>query len=146
MTSHELYAVTDQALDLPALIAHVRSDACGAVVAFLGVVRVVSDDGRAVDGLTYEAHPQLALAEMRAIGEEAARAFGDVKVAMVHRTGSLGLGEASVAIAVAAAHRGVAFAACEFAIDQLKARVPIWKKEHYTGAEALWRENATPEA
>jgi molybdopterin synthase catalytic subunit len=146
MTSDEKYAITTEPLDLQALIECVRSDACGAVVSFLGLVRVVSDDGRPVDGLRYEAHPELALAEIRAIGDEAARAFGDVRVAIAHRTGNLGLGEASVAIAVASAHRGVAFDACEFAIDELKKRVPIWKKEHYVDGGARWRENAAPGA
>jgi molybdopterin synthase catalytic subunit len=146
MASNELYSLTNEALDLQTLIDCVSGRQCGAVVAFLGVVRAVSDDGRPVDGLSYEAHPELALAEIRAIGADAARTFGEVRVAIAHRTGALALGEASVAIAVAAAHRGVAFDACEYAIDQLKKRVPIWKKEHYTGGEARWRENATPGA
>ncbi|MFY9781495.1 MAG: molybdenum cofactor biosynthesis protein MoaE [Candidatus Baltobacteraceae bacterium] len=146
MASEDLYAIADDPLDLPALIERVRTEACGAVVAFLGVVRAASGDGRPVEGLSYEAHPELALAELRAIGAEAERAFGGVRVAIAHRTGSLRIGEASVAVAVAAAHRGAAFDACEFAIDELKKRVPIWKKEHYTGGEARWRENAAPGA
>ncbi|MGP6159971.1 MAG: molybdenum cofactor biosynthesis protein MoaE [Vulcanimicrobiaceae bacterium] len=144
MADDELYAITSDPLQLQALIDRVSTPECGAVVAFLGVVRVVSDDGRAVDGLSYEAYPELALDEMRAIGAEAERRFGEARVAMVHRIGELRLGEASVAIAAAAAHRGVAFEACEFAIDELKRRVPIWKKEHYIDGEARWRENATP--
>ena len=108
---------------------------------FLGVVRAVSDDGRPVAGLSYEAYPALALPEMRAIGAEASQRFGEARIAIVHRVGSLALGEASVAIAVAAAHRGVAFDACEYAIDELKGRVPVWKKEHYLGGGARWLDN-----
>ena len=63
-------------------------------------------------------------------------------MAIAHRIGVLGIGDAAVAIAVAAAHRGVAFDACEYAIDELKRRVPIWKKEHYVSGDAVWRENA----
>jgi molybdopterin synthase catalytic subunit len=139
------YEITSRPLDLDALIAKVRADACGAVCAFLGVVREISDDGRPVEGLIYEAHAALALAEMRTIGREASVKFGEARVAIAHRVGALGLGEASVAIAVASAHRAVAFDACEYAIDELKKRVPIWKKERYTGGGAAWRENAVPE-
>ncbi len=132
-----------QPLDLERLIGVVRDDGCGAVVTFLGVVRRVSDDERPVTGLTYEAHAEMALQEMRAIAAEAVTRFGDVRVALAHRTGALQLGEASVAIAVAAAHRAVAFDACEFAIDELKRRVPIWKQEHYLDGAPAWRVNPT---
>jgi molybdopterin synthase catalytic subunit len=140
------YAITGDPIDLGALIERVRSDACGAVVTFIGVVRAVSDDGRPVEGLTYEAYPALALPEMRAIGAEASQRFGGVRVAIVHRVGALALGEVSVAIVVAAAHRGVAFDACEHAIDELKRRLPVWKKEHYVGGGARWRDNVVPDA
>jgi molybdopterin synthase catalytic subunit len=136
-----LVELSDAPLDLERLIAAVRSDACGAVAAFLGVVRERSDDDRAVDGLSYEVYEEMALPEMRAIAGEAAAKFGEARVALVHRTGSLRLGETSVAIAVAAAHRGVAFDACEYVIDELKRRVPIWKKEHYTDGHTEWRAN-----
>jgi len=97
-------------------------------------------DERPVDGLMYEAYPAMALAEMQTIAHEARTQF-DVDVAIVHRTGALALGEASVGIAAASAHRGVAFDACEFVIDQLKLRVPVWKKEHYLDGDATWRAN-----
>jgi molybdopterin synthase catalytic subunit len=138
------YEITREPLDLEPLIEAVRTDACGAIVAFLGVVRVLGDGDQPVDGLSYEAYPEMALPEMRAIGAEASQKFGDARIAIVHRIGELGLGEASVAVAVAAPHRGVAFDACEYAIDELKARVPIWKKEHFLSGEARWRPNATP--
>ncbi|MBD5605475.1 MAG: molybdenum cofactor biosynthesis protein MoaE [Candidatus Eremiobacteraeota bacterium] len=140
-----LYDVVDEALDPEALVRAVLDDASGGLVTFIGYVRATSDDDRAVTGLSYETHRELAIAEMRAIGAEAWERFGTVRVAMVHRVGSLAIGEAAVAIAVAAAHRGPAFDACEFAIDELKRRVPIWKKEHYVSGDARWRENLAPE-
>ena len=136
-----MIAIVEGAIVLDALVEAVRTDACGAVVTFLGVVRATSaGDERPVDGLTYEAYPAMALAEMHTIAHEARMQF-DVDVAIVHRTGALVLGEASVGIAAASAHRGVAFDACEFVIDQLKLRVPVWKKEHYLDGEATWRAN-----
>ncbi len=119
------YEITEEPLELAPLIALVRSDACGAIVAFLGVVRETGDDERPVDGLAYEAYPEMALPELRAVGAEAARKFGPARVA----------------IAVAAPHRAQAFDACEFAIDELKRRVPIWKKEFYRDGESSWRAN-----
>ena len=136
-----MIAVVDTPIDLEALVEAVRTDACGAVVTFLGVVRATSaGDDRPVDGLTYEAYPAMALAEMQAIANEASGAFSAV-IAIVHRTGVLHLGEASVGIAAASAHRGVAFDACEYVIDQLKLRVPVWKKEHYIDGATAWRAN-----
>jgi len=136
------YTIVDVPLDLAALVAAVRTDAMGGLVTFVGYVRETSDDGRPVSGLDYEAHPELALRELRAVGAEASSRFGAARVAIAHRIGSLGLGDAAVAIAVAAAHRGAAFDACEYAIDELKARVPIWKRERYRDGDARWRENA----
>ncbi len=129
-------------LELQPLIEAVRGDADGAVVAFLGVVRERSDDGRSVTALEYEAYASAALAEMRAIVAEAERRFAPSRIACAHRVGLLGIGEAAVAVAAAAPHRAVAFDACEYVIDELKARVPIWKKEHYADGEAVWRENS----
>jgi molybdopterin synthase catalytic subunit len=140
------YEITRERLDAAALIEAVRSDECGAIVTFLGVVRVMGDGDRPVEGLAYEAYPEMALGAMREIGAEASTKFGEARVAIAHRIGDLGLGEASVAIAVASKHRAVAFDACEYAIDQLKARVPIWKKENYRDGEARWRPNASPKA
>jgi molybdopterin synthase catalytic subunit len=136
-------ALTDEPLDPAALVAHVRTDACGAVVSFLGVTRETSaGDDRPVDGLTYEAYPTTALPEMQKIAEEADARFGPLGIAIVHRTGEVALGEASVAIAVAAPHRGAAFDACEYAIDEVKKRVDVWKREHYIDGASSWRANA----
>ncbi len=136
------YTIARAPLDLAGLVAAVRTDATGGLVTFVGYVRETSDDGRPVSGLDYEAHQELALRELRAVGAEASSRFGAARVAIAHRVGSLELGDAAVAIAVAAAHRGVAFDACEYAIDELKARVPIWKRERYRDGDARWRENA----
>jgi molybdopterin synthase catalytic subunit len=88
-----------------------------------------------VERLEYEAYESMAVDEMRRIGEEIGRRWAVVAVSMVHRVGVVPVGEASVAVAVSAAHRDEAFAACRFGIDTLKATVPIWKKEYYEGGE-----------
>ncbi len=140
-----VFEITEVALDPDALVRAVRDDGSGALVTFVGYVRATSDDDRAVTGLSYETHRDLAIAEMRAIAADASERFGSMRMAIVHRVGALAIGEAAVAIAVAAAHRGAAFDACEFAIDELKRRVPIWKKEHYVSGDATWRENVARE-
>jgi molybdopterin synthase catalytic subunit len=129
-------------IEVAALVNRVRTDACGAVATFMGVVRE-QHDGRAVQGLSYEAYPAMALDEMRTIAQEAQARFGPCEIAIVHRTGDLGIGEASVAVAVGAPHRALAFDACEYAIDELKRRVEIWKKEHYVDGDAAWVDNRT---
>ena len=138
------YEISAGPLDVDALVTAVRDAEQGALVTFVGYVRRTSDDGQAVTGLSYEAHAELALDGLRAVGREAAARFGAVRVAIAHRIGDLAIGEAAVAIAVAAPHRAVAFDACEFAIDELKRSVPIWKKEHYVLGDSRWRENAGP--
>jgi molybdopterin synthase catalytic subunit len=137
-----MIGITDLPLDLAPLIEAVSADAHGAVVGFVGVVRATADDGRPVDGLTYEAYHALALPEMQTIAAEARERFDGARVAIVHRTGSLSVGEIAVAVAAAAPHRAAAFDACEYAIDELKRRVAIWKQERYTAGDAVWRENA----
>ena len=135
-----LVALVQAPIDPAPLIAAVRTDECGAVALFLGVVRE-QHDGRHVSGLSYEAYPSMALDEMRTIAREASARFGPCRVAIVHRTGDLPVGETSVAVAVATAHRSEAFAACEYAISELKRRVEIWKKEHYVDGDASWVDN-----
>jgi molybdopterin synthase catalytic subunit len=112
----------------------------GGVVTFLGIVRGDADDGRAVSTLWYEAHEPMALEEFAAIAGEARERFGDVRIAIVHRVGDVGVGEIAVAVLAAAAHRAEAFDACEYAIDELKRRAPIWKKERYADGGDAWRE------
>ena len=132
-----MYKITTEPIDVEALYRAVLRDRDGAVVTFHGVVRASSDSGRAVRYLEYEAYPEMAEAQMRAIGAEIKRRWDVDDVAMVHRIGRLEIGEASVVIAVAAPHRGEAFDACEYAIDTLKATVPIWKKEVFADGE-VW--------
>lgn len=136
------FRVTAGPIDVPALMELVSRERCGAVVTFLGVVRALSDDERAVRGLSYEAHDAMAVAEFERIAGEARERFGPCECAVAHRTGDLRIGEVAVAVAVAAAHRAQAFDACEYVIDQLKARAPIWKKEHYANGGDEWIENA----
>ena len=96
-------------------------------------------DGRAVEAVTYDAFEPLALKVLGEIAEEAARRFG-ARVAVEHRVGRLAVGEASLAIAAGAKHRGEAFDACRFALEEIKRRLPVWKQEHYAGGEAAWLE------
>ena len=114
----------------------------GAVCLFLGVVRD-HHEGRAVVRLEYEAYEEMALPLMEEIAAEARARFGASQVRMVHRLGTLEVGEVSVAVAAASPHRAEAFAACRYAIDTLKARVPIWKKEFFADG-AVWREERAP--
>ena len=113
------------------------TDVDGAVSLFVGVVRN-ENRGRAVLRLEYGAYEEMALPLMEEIAAETGRRFPVTDVRLVHRLGSLEIGEASVAVAVSSPHRAEAFAACRFAIDTLKAQVPIWKKEAYAdGSEWL---------
>jgi len=107
----------------------------GAVSLFVGVVRN-ENQGRPVVRLEYEAYEEMALPLMEEIAAETARRFPVTDVRLVHRLGRLEVGEASVVVAVSSPHRAEAFAACRFAIDSLKATVPIWKKEFYADGSA----------
>jgi molybdopterin synthase catalytic subunit len=135
-------AIVRAPIDAPALEAAVRNDACGGIVTFLGVVRERADDGRGVRGLAYEAHEAMALAEFETIAAELAQRYPDVRLGIEHRVGELAIGEIAVAVCAASPHRAEAFAACAYAIDELKARAPIWKKEHYADGSGAWIENA----
>lgn len=138
-----MFRVTSDPIDVAALERSVRTDRCGGVVTFAGVVRERSDDDRPVTGLSYEAHAEMAVVEFERIAGEARARFGACEIAVVHRTGDLRVGEVAVAVVVASPHRGTAFDACEYVIDELKARAPIWKKEHYAGGgDSEWKQNA----
>lgn len=112
----------------------------GARVIFEGVVRNETQ-GRKTLYLFYEAYESMAVRQMEAIGVEIKEKFAIHNVGMIHRVGRLEIGETSVAIIVTAAHRGPAFEACQYAINQLKQTVPIWKKEYFEGG-AVWVEGA----
>ena len=111
----------------------------GAVLTFLGVTRD-NFGGRRVTGLVYEAFSAMAIPEMAAIRDAVTARWPEARLAIVHRTGAVDVGEISVAICVATPHRAEAYEASRFAIDALKARVPIWKKERYADGEA-WKAN-----
>jgi molybdopterin synthase catalytic subunit len=131
-----VFRIVRRRIDLAALDRAVRDPRAGAVVTFVGTTRN-ENAGRRVRRLEYEAFASMAASEMRRLGGEAVRRWKLRKVAMAHRIGVVPVGEASVAIAVSAGHRGEAFEACRWLIDRLKEIVPIWKKEHYRGGE-IW--------
>ena len=120
------------------LTAEVVAPHDGALAVFLGTVRD-HNAGRRVLFLEYHAYPAMALAEMARIEAAAVTRFSVSRIAVAHRTGRLAIGEVSVGVAVAAAHRADAMDACRFVIDELKKSVPIWKKEHFEGG-AVWIE------
>ena len=124
-------------IDPAALVQEVASSAHGAILLFLGVVRDVND-GRGVTGIEYSAYEAMALSELRAIALEASERFGSPDVVIEHRLGELGLQDASVGIAVAHAHRDEAYALSRWTIEELKRRVPIWKREHYVDGTREW--------
>jgi molybdopterin synthase catalytic subunit len=133
---NSLFEVTTEPLSADSLLGVVLTDGDGAVVTFVGTVRD-SHLGREVVALEYEAYPEMAETEMRRIGVEMIEKWGLHGIAIRHRTGKLPVGETSVVIAVSAPHREEAFAACAEALDMLKARVPVWKKEYFAGGE-IW--------
>lgn len=138
-----MYEIVTRPIDVAAVAAAVTQPGTGATVTFIGTTRD-RNDGRVVTQLEYEAYPEMALAEMRKIGEAAQQRWPVAQIAIVHRIGVVPIGEASVTIAVSAAHRHAAFEACHFAIDRLKEVVPIWKKEHFEGGE-VWIGSQTGE-
>jgi MoaE-MoaD fusion protein len=121
-------------LDVTAVIAEVSDPGAGAIATFVGTTRE-HNRGRTVTHLEYDAYPEMAEAEMAKIADEVAARHDVLHVAMAHRTGHVPIGEASVVIAVSAAHRGAAMDACREAIDTLKQTVPVWKKEVFEGGE-----------
>ncbi len=131
-----MYEIVEQPIDVTAVTAAVGDPATGATVTFVGTTRD-RNDNRQVTRLEYEAYAEMALVEMRKIGETAQQRWPIRRVAVVHRIGVVPVGEASVVIAVSSAHRAAAFEACHFIIDRLKEAVPIWKKEHFAGGE-VW--------
>ena len=137
-----MIALSAQRLDPEALARAIATPAHGAVVTFLGTTRETSPgDPRPVVALEYEAYESMALAAMETIAAETRERFGPIGIAMVHRTGRVNLGEPSVAVVVAAPHRGRAFEACRYAIDALKSRVAVWKCEIYRDGDAAWIAN-----
>ena len=123
------FQVIDRPIVAEEVIRRVEDPGNGAICVFYGVVRDHALSGRATRFLEYEAFREMAEAKMAEIAGEIWARWGIERVAMTHRVGRLGIGEPSVVIAVGTPHRKQAFEACEYAIDRLKAEVPIWKKE-----------------
>ena len=130
----DFFKITHDVLDPTALHTLVLSPQAGAVSLFMGVVRD-NNLGRDVDYLEYDAYPAMATKVMRQIAGEIRERWDVLDIAMHHRIGRLEIGEASVAVAVASAHRGEGIEACHYGIDRLKAIVPIWKKEVWADGE-----------
>lgn len=130
-------AIVDQPIDSTALTAEVARHANGATVLFIGTVRDVND-GRGVSGMEYTAYRSMAERELADIVRETSVRFGTADIAVEHRLGVLELGEASVVIAVAHPHRGEAYDASRYIIEQLKQRLPIWKREAYVDGTREW--------
>ena len=128
------FRLSEQPLSLDAVVDEVRSERAGAIATFVGTTRVESR-GRTVVHLDYEAYEGMAEQTMAQIAEELKGRHDVCEIAIHHRTGRVAIGEASVMIAVSAPHRQAALAACKDAIDTLKERVPLWKKEVYEGGE-----------
>jgi len=128
--------ITDAVIPAAEIVAGIKAGPDGAVCVFDGIVRDNSR-GRKTLHLDYEAYREMALEQMRALSAEAVAKFGVRDVTLVHRLGRLGVGETSVLVVVASAHRGAAFDACRWLIDTLKKTVPIWKKEQFVDG-AIW--------
>jgi molybdopterin synthase catalytic subunit len=130
------HALTDEPLDVTAHEAAVAHPAAGAVVSFAGVVRD-HDGGRSVLRLIYEAHPsaESVLAEVAA---EIAKDPAVKAIAVSHRVGELAIGDVALAAAVATAHRAEAFALCARLVDEVKARLPVWKHQHFADGTDEW--------
>ena len=131
-----MFRLTEKSLRLEELIEFVTDPEAGAIATFIGTTRN-NNDGRKVIALDYDAYPEMAEKELARLGEEAKNKWPICRMAIVHRIGPVQITEPSVMIAVSAAHRDAAFAACRFAIEEIKRTVPIWKKEVYEGGE-IW--------
>jgi molybdopterin synthase catalytic subunit len=132
-----MISLTRDVIDYTALTEAVRSPLAGAVVLFLGTVRELTGDRQTL-ALDYEGYPEMALAQMAQLEAEVRERWPVIDIQLVHRLGHLELGEVSVAAAVSAPHRRQAFEAGQYLIDELKVRVPIWKKEHWADGTTEW--------
>lgn len=129
--------LTHDEIDHAALTEAVRSHQAGAVILFLGTVREMTGDKQTV-ALDYDAYPEMAEAKMAELEAEVCEKWPVVEVRIAHRLGHLELGDVSVAVAVSAPHRDQAFEAGRYLIDELKVRVPVWKKENWADGSTEW--------
>lgn len=135
-----MFAIVDGSIDVEAVRHAVSDSGFGAVLVFEGVARD-NFDGKRVLALSYEAWPALAVPVLEEIGAEVAERWPGTRTAIVHRTGEVAIGEPSVVIAVGTPHRVACYEASRYAIEQLKLRLPVWKKEIYEDGSA-WKANA----
>ena len=135
-----LAELRDSPLSVDEVHAAVRDPAAGGIALFVGTVRD-HDQGSGVVSLSYSAHPS-AVAELRRVAEKVAAGYSVRALAAVHRVGDLKVGDLAVVVAVACDHRGEAFEACRYLIDELKATVPIWKHQRFTGGASEWVNSA----
>ena len=131
--------LTDRTIDAPALLAEVSSPGCGASTLFLGTVRSSPEDGEVL-GIEYSVYPDMAESEFGRLVDEAVKKWPGARIALRHRTGYIPTGEASIAIAVATPHRAECYECSRFLIEEIKHRVPIWKKEQFTSGDSRWVE------
>ncbi|HEV2148159.1 MAG TPA: molybdenum cofactor biosynthesis protein MoaE [Longimicrobiaceae bacterium] len=138
------FHVTRDPIDAAALLRDTVAPSDGAALLFWGVVRN-EHGGRPVSHLEYEAYAPMAEAKLREIAAEARERWGTGEIAVVHRVGRLEVGEASVAIVVASPHRAEAYEASRYVIEELKRRVPVWKREGYVDGDSEWVPGFTPQ-
>lgn len=136
--------LTHQPIELASLVAEVSGPERGGIATFLGLVRN-HQDGRQVLRLEYSAYEPMAEAESARIVAEACSRW-PVQVVLLHRLGALGIGDAAVAVVAASAHRAAAFDACRYVIEEVKRRVPVWKKEFYADGAVQWVDPTRPGA
>jgi molybdopterin synthase catalytic subunit len=136
------FSISSDPIDPVALKLGLEADSAGACVTFEGWVRNLNE-GEAVDALEYETHAAIAVTEGETVIAEALERFDVVTAEGVHRVGKLAIGDCAVWVGVSAAHRGAAFDACRYIIDEIKHRLPIWKKEHYQKGATAWINCAT---
>lgn len=129
-----MITLTSDPIDVALALKDLRSEQAGAIDLFLGVVRDNTQD-RPVDRLEYDAYDRMAISEMQKIGEAALERWPVLRYTIIHRKGTLQIGEIAVLIGVATAHRADAFEACRYIIDTIKQTVPIWKKEVFADGE-----------
>jgi molybdopterin synthase catalytic subunit len=138
-------AIVREPIDPAYVLSLIGADQDGASLLFLGVVRD-HNDGRSVGGVRYDAYEEMADKVLAEIVEEAALSSGTDRLAAVHRVGDLGVGEVSVAIAASSPHRAEAYEASRYIIEEIKKRLPVWKKERYSDGVEEWVDGRTPDS
>jgi molybdopterin synthase catalytic subunit len=133
----EMFAISDDSIAVDELRAQVMNPGSGGVCVFEGWVRN-ENDGRTVQRLEYEVYAPLAIKEGKKVIAEAKQRFPFLAASCVHRSGLLEIGDCAVWVGVSAPHRDEAFKACRYIIDEIKVRLPIWKKEHYVDGDSGW--------